>query len=159
MNTKLDNLEGNINSNEINSNDIFKKLNDKKSSEILNSLYKYLNEEIPEMLNQKYLDTMEKISNNINDFILKKTHAFAKLWNIQFANDKNAFMEITDCYESLICKSLYNLIMNLEKPELFEKNDKLLNKFSFLTLKHLDVNFEIDEFELSTKLKGIIIII
>jgi len=151
MNTKLENSEGNIND----TNDIFAKLNDKKSSEILNSLYKYLNEEIPEMLNQKYLDTMEKISNNINDFILKKTHAFAKLWNIQFANDKNAFVEITDSYESLICKSLYNIIMNLEKPEQCERNDKLLNKFSFLTLKHLDLNFEIDEFELSNKLKGI----
>ena len=156
MNTNLDNLEGIINSNDTNANDIFRKLNDKKSTEILNSLYKYLNEEIPEMLNQKYLDSMEKISNNINDFILKKTHAFAKIWNIQFANDKNAFVEITDCYESLICKSLYNLIMSLEKPEQYEKNDKLLNKFSFLTLKHLDVNFDIDEFDLSSKLKGII---
>jgi hypothetical protein len=46
--------------------------------------------------------------------------------------------------------------MSLEKPEQYEKNDKLLNKFSFLTLKHLDVNFDIDEFDLSSKLKGII---
>lgn len=135
-------------------NDIFKKLNDKKSSEIMNSLFKYLNEEIPEMLKQKYLDNMEKISYNIHDFILKKTHSFAKIWNIQFANDKNAFREISDSYESLICKSLYNIIMTLERNEQCERNDRLLNKFSFLTLKHLDINFEIDEFELSNKLKG-----
>ena len=47
-------------------------LNSKKSSEILNSLYKYLNEEIPEMLNQKYLDTMEKVYQDTNKIIIDK---------------------------------------------------------------------------------------
>lgn len=152
MDLKIENSEGNLNDN----NDTFKKLNDKKSSELMNTLFKYLNEEIPGMLNENYLDSMEKISYNIHDFILKNTHSFAKIWNIQFANDKNAFVEISDSYESLICKSLYNIIMSLEKTENCERNDRLLNKFSFLTLKHLDLNFEIDEFELSNKLKGII---
>lgn len=150
MNPYLENSDYNLND----LSDIYAKLNEKKSTEIINSLYKYLNEEIPEMLNQKYLDSMEKISINIHDFILKKTHTFAKIWNIQFANDKNAFVQITDAYESLICKSLYNIIMNIEKNDQCLRNDKLLNKFSFLTLKHLEINIDIDEFELSNKLKG-----
>ena len=151
MNSKTENSEGNSNG----ANNVFDKLNDKKSTEILNSLYKYINEEIPEMLKQKYLDSIEKISNNIHDFILKTTHSFAKQWNIQFANDKNAFVEITDSFESLICKSLYNIIMNLDKQEECERKYKLLNKYSFLTMKHLELDFDIDEFELSNKLKGI----
>jgi len=121
----------------------------------MTTLYKYINEEIPQMINDKYIESIEQISINIQDLILKKTHEFAKLWGIQFTANRCAFTEITEVFENLVCKSLYNVIMLLEKNEKCERNDKLLTKYSFLTLKHLQVEFAIDEFEIACRLKSI----
>ena len=150
MNTKK---IGNENNSSFSIN-VFGKLKDKKSNTIMTTLYKYINEEIPEMIKDKYIESMEQISINIQDLILKKTHEFAKLWNVQFTGNKYAFVEITEAFENLICKSLYGVIMSLENNEKCERNDKLLNKYSFLTLKHLQVDFIIDEFDLGNKLKS-----
>lgn len=133
---------------------VFGKLRDKKSNIIMTTLYKFINEEIPQMINDKYIETIEQISLSIQDFILKKTHEFAKLWGIQFTANRYACIEITEAFENLVCKSLYNIIMGLEKNEKCERNDKLLNKYSFLTLKHLQIEFSVDEFDLASKLKS-----
>lgn len=133
---------------------VFSKLKDKRSNALMASLYKYINEDIPEMLKAKYFESIQQISTNIQDIILKKTHEFAKLFNIQFANNKNAFIEITEAFESLICKSLYNTLLELDNKEKCERNDKLLSKYSFLSLKHLQIDFYINEFELANKLKS-----
>ncbi len=134
---------------------VFGKLRDKRSNGIMTTLFKYINEEVPQMINDKYFQSIEEISLNIHDLILKKTHEFSKLWNIQFTSNKYAFSEINEAFENLICKSLYNNIIRLENNDKSERNDKLLTKFSFLTLKHLQVDFVIDEFEFVNKLKSI----
>jgi len=133
---------------------VFGKLRDKKSNLIMTTLYKFINEEIPQMINDKYIDSIEKISLSLQDFILKKTHEFAKLWGIQYTANRYAVAEITGAFENLVCKSLYNAIMGLENNEKCERNDKLLSKYSFLTLKHLQIEFSVDEFELASKLKS-----
>lgn len=140
--------------NQSHSINVFGKLRDKKSNLIMTTLFKYINEEITQMITDKYIESIEQISLNIQDLILKKTHEFAKLWGIQFTSNRYAFAEITDAFENLVCKSLYNVIMLLENNEKCERNDKLLTKFSFLTLKHLQIEFAIDEFELASKLKS-----
>ena len=163
MNSKIsifenDNLN---NSDEINNNnssrfliDPFIKLKDKKSNPITNSLYKYINQEIPLMIEGKYFKTIDEISVSIQDFLLKKTYEFSKIWNIQFDNNKYAFIEIAEAFENLTCKSLYNVIMNLENNEKTDMKEKLLSKYSFLNLKILNVDINIDEFDLMNKLKG-----
>ena len=163
MNSKIsifenDNLN---NSDEINNNnssrfliDPFIKLKDKKSNPITNSLYKYINQEIPLMIEWKYFKTIDEISVSIQDFLLKKTYEFSKIWNIQFDNNKYAFIEIAEAFENLTCKSLYNVIMNLENNDKTERNNIILNKFNFLNLKYLQVNIIIEEFEFQNKLKS-----
>jgi len=150
MNTKRAGNE----SNSIFSINVFAKLRDKKSNSIMTTIYKYINEEIPQMIKEKYFLTIEQISINIQDFILKKTHEFAKTWNIQFTTNRYACSEIIEVLENLICKSLYNEIMSLGNNEKCERKDKLLYKYSFLTIKHLQIDSPIDEFELGIKLKS-----
>ena len=150
MNTKRITTDGNS-SYSIN---VFGKLRDKKSNLIMTTLYKYINEEIPQMINDKYIQSIEQISLSIQDLILKKTHEFAKLWGIQFTANRYSFTEITEALENLVCKSLYNVIMLLENDEKSERNDKLLSKYSFLTLRYLQIEIAIDEFELASKLKS-----
>lgn len=163
MNSKILTFEKNnlTNSDEINNNNSstflinpFNKLKDKKSNPITTSLYKYINQEIPLMIEGKYFKTIDEISVSIQDFIFKKTYEFSKIWNIQFDNNKHAFIEIAEAFENLTCKSLYNVIMNLENNEKTDMKEKLLSKYSFLNLKILNVDLKIDEFDLMNKLNG-----
>ena len=148
------NNENNLNTESSFSINIFNKLKDKKSFLVMLSIRKYINEQIPEMIRDKFIENIEQISINIQDFILKKSQEFAKIWNIQYENNKSAFIEIVDAIENLICKSLYDIIMNLENNDKTERNNIILNKFNFLNLKYLQVNIIIEEFEFQNKLKS-----
>jgi hypothetical protein len=128
----------------------YEKLKEKKSANVLNEMFKFINTTIPEILNKT--DDMSEVSLTVQDFITKCTVEYAKVWEIEFPNNRNAYVEICDGFESLITKSLYGLIMT--RLGEYSKFQKLCVKYSFITFKHLGIEFNVDEFDLATQLKS-----
>jgi hypothetical protein len=124
---------------------IFHKLRDKKSNDIITQLYNFINNQIDDnILNEKIND----ISTIIQEKISSLTIDFTKLWNL---TDSNHYIEIIEGFENLITKSIYPKLMNLFQED--AAFDKICNKFSFVTLKHLDLDIFFDEFDLAGQLK------
>ncbi len=131
-----------------------KKLKDKKSNIIISEIYKFINKTFPELIEK--IDDIEDISIAVQDFILQIVHDFAKTWDVEFTNHGNSYVDLSDGFESLITKSLYNQIMTLLSDRRDKKKlEKLIRKYSFVTFKHLGLEvLNIDEFELANKIKG-----
>lgn len=128
----------------------YSKLKEKRSSSILNQMLKFINttfNEISESTNDP-----SDLSVIFQDFVSKFVNEFARTWEIQFANIRNAYVEICEGFESLIMKCLYSKVMFLIGDDL--KLDKLCRKFTFLSLKHLGIEMNVDEFELATQIKS-----
>ena len=133
----------------------FSKLKDKKSINILNDLFKFINSTFPEICDKT--NDLSEISISVQDFISKSVNEFAKIWNIEFTNSQFAYSEICDGFENLITKSLYNGIMNIIGED--NKLEKLCRKYSFINIKHLGIDSPIDDFELATQVKSKILFI
>lgn len=136
--------------NPIGSINFYSKLKEKRSSSILNQMLKFINttfNEISESTNDP-----SDLSVIFQDFVSKFVNEFARTWEIQFANIRIAYVEICEGFESLIMKCLYSKVMFLIGDDL--KLDKLCRKFTFLSLKHLGIEMNVDEFELATQIKS-----
>jgi hypothetical protein len=148
-----------MNVNEANNNTLiinfFHKLRDKKSECLVNELQSFINIKFTDICEESKNINMIAIA--VQDFISKMITEFAKIWKIEFTNNIAAYSEICDGFESLINKSLYYQLMNYFADE---KNiEKLFRKFAFLNLKHLGFEFILDEYDLVTQLKCMIILI
>jgi hypothetical protein len=140
----------NVNSNSIN---FFAKLRDKRSSLTVNELMKFVNVTFREQCEK--LEDMNGLSLIFQDFITKSTMEFAKNWEIEFCNNKNSYIEICEGLEGLATKALFPLIIEKIKEDL--KLERLIKKYSFISLKHLGIDFNnIDEFDLATQIRSII---
>lgn len=129
----------------------YAKLKDKRSSVILQEVMNFISNSFSELLNN--VGEMSEISIALQDFISKLVYEFANTWSIDFRNNKYAYQEICEGFESLITKSLYNQIMEYFVDDL--QLQKLLKKYSFITLKHLGIEFNVDVFELANQIKSI----
>jgi hypothetical protein len=130
---------------------IFHKLRDKKSASIISQLLNFINNQIDDILKNENINNIPII---IQDFISHLTLEFIKQWNLeQNINRPIYYIEIIEGFESLITKSIYPKLMNLYQDDL--AFDKLCKKFSFITLKHLDLDVFIDEFELAKQFKNL----
>jgi hypothetical protein len=144
----LNNLNKN-NQDEQNKINIFHKLRDKKSVDIITELYKYINERIDNILKNEKATNIPIV---IQEFISQITSEFLKLWNL----DKDIhrayyYEEIINGFENLITKSVYPKLMNIFQDE--SGFDKFYKKFSNLTLEHLGLEIFLDEFELDKQIK------
>jgi hypothetical protein len=133
-----------------NSINFFAKIRDKKSEGIVNELYKFIN-----VTFQGYSQINDKstISTAVQDFISEMINEFAKVWEVEFTNNGNAYKEICDGFEALIMKSLYSQILVSLGSGDEKKMEKLFRKYSFVSLKHLKIEQFVDEFELASQLK------
>jgi hypothetical protein len=128
----------------------YSKLKDKRSSAILNQMLKFIQTTFNE-ISQNTSDPSD-LSVIFQDFVSKFVNEFARAWEIQFANVRNAYVEICEGFESLIMKCLYPKIMVIIGEDV--KLDRLCRKFSFVSLKHLGIELNVDEFELATQIKS-----
>lgn len=127
----------------------YAKLKEKKCANILNEMLSFINITIPDMLEQT---EMNEFSKQVQDFIHKCTCEFANIWEIEFPNNKFAYSEILDGFENLVTKSFYRIIMNNLGED--KKLPQLCNKYSFVSFKHLGIDFNVDEFDLANQLKS-----
>jgi hypothetical protein len=126
---------------------IFHKLRDKKSNGVITSLYNFINNQVDDIIkNEKVND----VSTIIQDYISSITIDFTKLWNLDYPSDQN-YVETVEGFEYLITKSVYPKLMNLFQDD--AAFDKVVKRFSFVTLKHLDLDIFFDEFDLAGQLK------
>jgi hypothetical protein len=132
--------------------DFFHKLRLKKSELLVSELQNFINIKFTDICEESKNINMIAIA--VQDFISKMIAEFAKIWKIEFTNNRPAYSEICDGFESLITKSLYYHLMNYFADE--KKIEKLYRKYSFLNLKHLGFDFILDEFDLVTQLKRMI---
>lgn len=132
----------------------FMKLKDKKSYELLNDLFEFVNNKYPQIYQQT--KDASQMSVVIQDYVSKSVIEFAKVWNIEFTNNKFAYIEISDGFEALITKSLYSSLMSVIGED--RKINELIRKYAFVNVKNLGIEHTIDEFELSTQLKCKIIV-
>lgn len=139
-----------MNSNNIGIN-FFGKLRDKRSVSVLGDVYKFINNEFSEKLNNATNDIFS-LSMLIQDFISKVCSDFAKVWNIEFTDDKSYYIEICDGFESLIVKSLYSRIISLYKDD--SRFDLCVKKYVFITVNLLGIEVELDEFDLFPQIKS-----
>jgi len=128
----------------------FTKLKDKKSSELLNELFDFVNNKYPQISLQ--INDPGQISAVVQDYVSKSVNEFAKVWNIEFTNNKYAYIEISDGFEALITKSLYQNLMSVVGED--NRVNDLIRKYAFINGKNLGIEQTIDEFELSTHLKS-----
>ena len=127
----------------------FHKMRDKKSDSLVNELQSFINFKFSEICDQT--NKIEMIAIAVQEFISKMTPEFAKVWRVEFTNNRDAYGEITDGFESLVTKSLYYQLIEYFKDE--KKIEKLYRKYSFVNLRHLGFDFILDEIELVTQLK------
>ena len=113
----------------------YAKLKDKKSSVILNELHKFVNTTFNELIEK--IKDLSEIAIAVQDFISKLVNEFARLWQVEFPNSRNAYLEICDGFENLIMKSLYTQILSIIGED--NKLEKLYRKYSFLNLKHFGI--------------------
>jgi hypothetical protein len=133
----------------------YSKLKEKRSQTILNEMLKFINTTFNEI--SENTNDPSDLSVIFQDFVSKFVNEFARTWEIQFTNIRNAYVEICEGFESLIMKSLYPKIMTLIGDD--GKLDRLCRKFTFVSLKHLGIDCNVDEFELATQIKSKILIL
>jgi hypothetical protein len=127
---------------------IFQKLRDKKSNQILLEIFNFINKQFDEIIKTEKSNNIPII---IQDFIYSLTLDFIKCWDLEV--DKVIYYaEIVEGFELLILKSLHNKLFQIQPED--TKFDKICKRFSFVTLKHLNVEIIIDEFELANQMKG-----
>ena len=132
----------------------FSKLKDKRSYLIFNEVYKFINTTFAELVDQ--MKDIAEISTALQDFVNKITNDFARTWSLEFTHNKYAYIEICDGFEGLIMKSVYTQVFTMIKESLREDRiERLIKKYSFISLKHLGIEFPIDEFELVVNIKSI----
>lgn len=128
----------------------YNKLKDKKSSNILSELYLFINTSFPTLM--KEVNEISEVSSVFQDLISKFVNDFSKTWNIEFPNNRLAYVEICEGFENLITKTVYPQIIPLLEED--DRLEKLYKKFSFVTLKHLDLEINLDEFDFVIQLKS-----
>jgi hypothetical protein len=128
---------------------IFNKLRDKKSNSIISELYKFINNQFDDILSSEKINNIPTI---IQDFISTLTQECIKCWDLELERVLY-YSEIVDGIEALILKSLYSKLFIVQLED--NKFDKICKKLTFLTLKHLNIDIFIDEFELAKQMKGI----
>jgi hypothetical protein len=136
--------EGEDNSSMIN---IFNKLRDKKSNQIISEIYKFINTQFDEIIKSEKSNNIPTI---IQDFIYTLTLDFIKSWDLEI-DRVLYYTEIVEGFESVILKSLYNKLFQIQPED--KKFDKICKQLSFVTLKHLGIEIIIDEFELANQMK------
>ena len=127
---------------------IFNKLRDKKSNSIISELYKFINTQFDDILSSEKINNIPTI---IQDFISTLTQEFIKCWDLEIERVL-FYTEIVEGMEALILKSLYSKLFIVLLDDI--KFDKICKKFSFLSLKHLNIEIFIDDFELAKQMKG-----
>jgi hypothetical protein len=127
----------------------FHKMRDKKSDCMIIELQSFINLKFSEICEQT--NKIDMIAIAVQDFISKMTAEFAKVWRVEFTNNREAYVEISDGFESIVTKSLYYQLMEYFKDE--KKIEKLYRKYSFINLRHLGFDFILDEIELVNQLK------
>lgn len=146
-------MNANVLNTGVNNNNILNfhnKLRDKRCNNIVSDLNNFINNDFNEKIS---IEDISDISIMIQDFIAKLTNEFAKIWGIEFPNNRGYYVEICDGFEGLITKSLYSNIMIIDNDD--AKFDKLLKKYEFISLNHLGVDIYIDDFELANHIKCI----
>jgi hypothetical protein len=131
----------------------FHKLREKTSNTIITELYNFINTQIDDILKKEKISNIPTI---IQDYISNITFDFVKAWDLADTikmSSVDIYIEIVEGFEALITKSLYAKLMNIFQED--TSFDKICKKFNFLSLKHLDLDILLDEFELEKKLRGI----
>ncbi len=132
---------------------IFQKLRDKKSNQIISEIYKFINTQFDEIQKSEKPNNIPTI---LQDFIYTLTLDFIKCWDLE-TNRILYYTEIVEGFEALLLKSLYNKLFQITSED--QKFDKICKRISFVTLKHLGIEIIIDEFELANQMKCNIIFI
>ena len=128
----------------------FSQLKDKRSINLVNELHKFINISFGELCEK--LEDISDIALAVQDFVTQMINDFGKTWNIDFRESQNYYIQICEGFESLITKSLYSQIINYMQED--NRLDRLIKKYSFLTLTHLGIDLAIDEFELAAQIKN-----
>lgn len=130
----------------------FKYLRDSKSNLLYSEIKNFINKEF----NEKYEDLkIEEFSCVLQEFILKLTNDFARIWSIDFKFINSNYIDIISGFENLICKCLYDKLIQMSLKD-DKRFDKFCRKYIFLNLKHFKglENVKLDKFELSNHLKS-----
>ena len=135
----------------MNQEKVYRNLRDKKSSLILIELKQFISKTFPKLISEN-LDC-EKISNEYQDFVYKTVNTYSQIYNIEFEIYKNAYSIITNCFESIITKSIYNRAIALCQTKAAGSSDTLLDKYSFLTPSNLRLTASIDSFRLKNQIE------
>lgn len=135
----------------MNQEKVYRNLRDKKSSLILIELKQFTSKTFPKLISE-HLDC-EKISNEYQDFVYKTVNTYSQIYNIEFEIYKNAYSIITNCFESIITKSIYNRAIALCQTKAAGSSDTLLDKYSFLTPSNLRLTASIDSFRLKNQIE------
>ena len=130
------------------------KLNDKKSTDILKNIYKFVNIDFKSIIPLPKIE----ISKRVQDFISTQVDTFGHIWKIDYIKDSNAYCEITDGLEKNITINLYNKIFSSTHIEIEDdyRFESHVESLRFIDLNHLEVNestFDDDYFKLAISSK------
>lgn len=134
----------------MNKEKVYHDLRDKKSSSLLIELKTFTSKTFPKLIADN-IDLIN-ISNEYQDFIYKTVNTYSQLFNIEFEVYKNAYTIITNCFESIITKSIYNRAITYCES-VTNESDTLLEKYSFLTPSNLRLTATIDSFSLNNQIE------
>lgn len=134
----------------MNQETFYHNLRDKKSSSILIELKKFTSETFPKLIAENV--ALDNISNEYQDFVYKIVNTYSKIYKIEFEINKNAYTIITNCFESIITKSIYNRAFSLCQS-ISAASDTSLDKYSFLTPSNLRLTASIDCFRLKNQIE------
>ena len=123
--------------------------NNSKNSKIIKEIEYYINVFFPKQL--KKLTNMSDISSSVQEFVSEISISFLSINNIEQPSVSQIENAI-EAFESLLIKALYSKLIELLGDE--SKFDRLLHKYSFLSLNNLGIELPLDKyFEFSKHIK------
>lgn len=130
------------------------KLNDKRSTDILKNIYKFVNIDFKLILPLPKIE----ISRRVQDFISTQVYNFSRIWKIDTIKDSDAYAQIIDGLEKNITINLYSKIFSNTHIEIEDdyKFELHVESLKFINLDHLEVSeqvFDEDYFKLAISSK------
>ena len=90
--------------------DFYTKLKSPQSSNILESIKSFIDKDFKGICDSS--DDLNDISFQFQEYISKLTYDFAKVWKIEFYEEKSIYSNIINGFENILCKVLYKKILN-----------------------------------------------
>jgi hypothetical protein len=116
---------------------LVEKLSDKKSVEIVKNIQKFVHLDFKLIQNKP----KQEISQCFQTFITSQVNLFAKIWNIDYSVDTQAYNEVCDGLEKNLSINLYNKIFCSTAVEIEDDYnfETMIESLNFLTLKNHEI--------------------